>query len=155
MDWLSRFPSEPFHVARAVCFSLFCLYWADTSLARQLPQEVLDQLPPEAREMAQSQMDSYGQAFEEEERQPQFSSEEFRTRPLVLEETAKDIVVDIEILRWGEVENQQSFTISLQSQPGFVDNIRLDKTQISLSPEEWAEELQLAFDVKEGASGSE
>ena len=123
--------------------------------AQQLPQDFLDQLPPEAREMAQSQMDSYGQAFEEEEHQPQFSSEEFRTRPLVLEETAKDIVVDIEILRWGEVENQQSFTISLQSQPEFVDNIRLDKTQISLSPEEWAEELQLTFDVKEAASGSE
>ncbi len=85
---------------------------------------------------------------------PAFSGSELRTRPILLEEALKALVVEIEVHRWGKTEaTTQRFSLAIASQPEFVENLELGKTSVSFGQDDWVEDLQLRFDIKDPEEG--
>ncbi|NEQ65492.1 MAG: hypothetical protein F6K21_08335, partial [Symploca sp. SIO2D2] len=108
-------------------------------------------IPPDIQELIEQSRTTIPDFSNPEETPPadqDLSDADWRADTLVFNSSEQGIVVDIEILLWGNEEKTQGFDLNLESQPPFIQNLAFDKTSIKLSPEEWSSELQLSFDIE-------
>ncbi|MEM9158184.1 MAG: PASTA domain-containing protein [Verrucomicrobiota bacterium] len=143
--------TTPFSILTTVLPLILILFFVFiSSLQSQEPSTNFPSLPPEYQEVlerSRTAIPNFSEPQDANFTEPDISEPEWRARPLVFSSSEEGVVVDIEILLWGNEASAQGFTLELETQPPFIQNLTFDKTRIELTPENWSSELELAFDI--------
>jgi len=85
----------------------------------------------------------------EEDESPSFADTEIETAPLILKEAEEEVVIEIAVYRWGESDDaSQNFTLSIRSQPDFIDNVKLESASVRFKPNEWEKLVRLNLSTR-------